>query len=135
MSYCANGKMWCLPSDLLTFELEDMINLLWLTFTFENGDDIVQKMIERCEHELHNRKTLKTSRNLVNWSHIGWPKDGVPVIEYDFNKHEATVVRFNSPLRKWLKNSSSQLPKRTSKFSGLADLALVGNTGTNTRTA
>ena len=136
MSYCENGKMWCLPSDLLNNELEMMIDLLWLDFTFENGDDLVLKMIERCEHELHNRLVLKTHRKLKDWSHIGWPTDGAPVIQYDFNAHEATVVIFRSPLKmEWRENSSSKQLRKTSKSNGSAEPAPEGSTGTSTRTA
>ena len=95
MSYCSGGKMWCRPSDLTNAELEHFIDLLWANFAFDNGEDIVHDMLVACERELKDRRMFRASRNLCNWSHLGWPKKGTPVIEYTFATDEATAILFD----------------------------------------
>lgn len=95
MSYCSGGKMWCLPSDLLNHELEDIIGKLWINFTFDNGAMIVLEMLEKCERELKDRLSLRSSRNMSVWSRSSWPKKGIPVIQYDYTTGEATAVVFD----------------------------------------
>lgn len=91
MSASFGGKIWEYPYELRTHELQEAIELLWATYAFDDGSQIVSDLMKACEIEFYRRNNVVgTQRVRIEWSEHGWPKwpkEGTPVLELIFNNN------------------------------------------------